>query len=430
MIEVRGLRRGFLSTMAATVVLTAGFVGTAPAALAADVQSKQWYLDAMHAEEIWKTSTGKGITVAVIDTGVNSSTPSLKGQVLKGMDNAEAKGDETDDYTGHGTTMAELIVGTGAGNGLKGLAPDAKVIPYRIGITELQDKEKTNASDVEEAIRAAADSDAQIINASYGSEYSSAAEQEAIKYAQAKGKLFFAAAGNDAKKGNSQDSYPAAYPEAIAVASTDQNGKASEYSQHGSFVDIAAPGSDIPRWCDENFTGYCNGDGGTSAATAIASASAALIWSAHPDWTGNQVLRVMFESAGRNKDWKPGTVSNYLGHGIVRPNANINRGVGKPGDPDISPLTNTRIGGKSATSGTAGTSGASAKPGSTTEPGASTAPGSSQAPEAKPSADGAVAGSDKSADSGSSLGLVIGGVAVVAVVAVAAFLIVRRRRTA
>ncbi|MEU3078035.1 S8 family serine peptidase [Streptomyces laurentii] len=428
MSDVRRLRRGFLSTMAATVVLTAGFVGTAPLAGAADVRSQQWYLDAMHAEEIWKTSTGEGVTVAVIDTGVNPDTPALKGQVLKGKDLTEAKGEETDDYTGHGTTMAELIVGTGKGGGLQGLAPGAKVIPFRISDTEFQNENKVNAFDMEEAIKAAADSEAKVINMSFGNEFYATAVRDAVKYAQAKGKLLFASAGNDAKRGN-KENFPAAYPEAIAVAATNREGRAEGYSQHGDYVDLSAPGADIPGWCDETFKGYCRA-GGTSNAAAIASASAALIWSVHPDWTGNQVLRAMLESAARSDDWEPGTVSNALGYGIVRPNANINRGIGKPGDPNINPLTNEKVGGKSAASGTAGTSGASGKPGATTEPGASTAPGSSQAPEAKPSADGVVAGSDKSADSGSPLGLVIGGVAVVAVVAVAAFLIVRRRRTA
>ncbi len=399
--------------VAATAVLTVGFVGAAPAAAAADVQSKQWYLDAMDAEEIWKTSTGEGIKVAVIDTGVNPSTPSLKGQVLKGMDVSEAKGDETDDYRGHGTTMAELIAGTGAGGGLKGLAPGAKIIPYRVSDTELQNNQKVNAFDEEEAIRAAADSDAKIINMSFGNEYYTTAVREAVKYAQSKGKLFFAATGNDAKKGN-KEHYPAAYPEAIAVAATDREGQVADYSQHGDFVDLAAPANGIPRWCDESFTRYCDGDGGTSAATAIASASAALIWSAHPDWTGNQVLRVMLESAGRGEDWKPGTVSRYLGYGIVRPGAHINRGIGKPGDPGINPLTNKKVGDTSDSS-------------HWTAPSASA---SAQAPESKPTSDAVVAGSSKSTENKSQLGLIIGGAAAVVVVAGVAFVIARRRRTA
>lgn len=413
-IEARSVRRGF-GTVAAVVALTAGFVSAAPAALAADAQSKQWYLEAMNAEEIWKTSTGKGITVAVIDTGVDPSVPSLKGQVLRGKDLAEAKGDETDDYAGHGTTMAELIVGTGAGGGLKGLAPGAKVIPYRISNTELQNNEKVNAFDEEEAIRAAADSEAQIINISFGSEYYSSAVREAVKYAQNKGKLLFSSSGNEAKKGN-KASYPAAFPEAIAVGATGRDGEVGDYSTHGDFVDLAAPGTDIPGYCDRSLTRYCDQQG-TSQASAIASASAALIWSAHPDWTANQVLRVMFESAGRSEDWKEGTVSNYLGHGIVRPGAHINRGVGKPGDPGISPLTNTKVGG-----GTAGGDSSSASS-------APSAPASSQAPKGGAESDAVVTGSSKSTDDGGQLGLIIG-IGAAVVIAAGAFAVVRKRRSA
>ncbi|MFG3509819.1 S8 family serine peptidase [Streptomyces sp. NPDC047821] len=402
-----------LCAAAALVALTGTLVGAAPAAHAADARSKQWYLDAMNAEEIWKTSTGKGITVAVIDTGVDPSTPSLKGQVLKGKDVAEAEGDETDDYTGHGTTMAELIVGTGAGGGIKGLAPGAKVIPYRVSDTELQNNEKVNAFDQEEAIRAAADSEAQIINVSFGSEYYSSAVRDAVKYAQQKGKLLFSSSGNEAKKGNKAN-YPAAYPEAIAVGATGQDGKVGDYSTHGDFVDIAAPGTGIPGYCDKSLARYCD-EQGTSHASALASASAALIWSKHPDWTANQVLRVMLETAARGEDWKPGTVSNYLGHGIVRPGAHINRGLGKPGDPNISPLTNKQVGGNAGSSP------------------APSAPASSQAPTGKPGSDAVVAGSSeetREAEGGSKVGLIVGAAAGVVVLAGAGYALARRRRSA
>ncbi|MER7110946.1 S8 family serine peptidase [Streptomyces sp. NPDC000229] len=411
-------RRGMLCAAAAAGALTVAIGGTATAASITDPQSKQWYLGAMKADDIWKTATGEGITVAVIDSGVNPSTPSLTGQVLKGVDFTGVKGEATDDFDGHGTSMAELIAGTGKGGGLKGLAPGAKIIPYRVADTELQNKERVNAFDMEEAIRAAADSEAQIINVSMASDYYSSEERDAVEYAQSKGKLLFAGVGNGAKKGN-KPQYPASYPEAVAVAGSGPDGKVADYSQHGDFVDIAAPADDIPGWCDQTFTSYCDGDGGTSSATAIASATAALIWSKHPDWTGNQVLRVMFESAARGDDWKPGTVSNYLGHGIVRPGAHINRGLGKPGDPDISPLTNEKVGG-------GGPSGSSASP-------APSAPASSQAPKRKPGSDAVVAGSSEEAqkaDDGGKLGLIIGGAALVVVLAGAAYAIARRRRSA
>ncbi|MFJ2915316.1 S8 family serine peptidase [Streptomyces sp. NPDC087228] len=404
-----GLRGRLLGTMAVAAAWCVGFVGAASSAVAADVQAKQWYLKAMHAEEMWKVTTGEGIKVAVIDTGVNSSTPSLKGQVLKGFDATGADGDEYDDYRGHGTTMAELIAGTGKGGGLQGLAPGAKIIPMRITDTEFQNEHSVNAHDSEDAIRAAADSDAQIISMAFGSDFPGREEREAVKYARSKGKLFFAGVGNNAKKGN-KEQFPASYPQVVGVAATDSNGKVSTYSQHGDAVDIAAPGDGIPTWCDAKFQGYCDSEGGTSQATAITSASAALIWSAHPDWTANQVLNVLFDTAGRG-DWEKGTLSNYLGHGIIRPAVNILKGKGNPGAPDISPLTKEK------------TSGSSASP-------APSAPASSQ-PEKKEKADDAVvAGSSKEKDDGSPLGLIIGGAAAVVVLGGGAFALVRKRRTA
>lgn len=181
--RVRGL--GALAVAASWSVL---FVGVAQPA-AADTQSKQWYLSAMQAEDIWKVTTGEGVKVAVVDTGVNSSTPSLRGQVLKGVDVTGAPGDETDDYRGHGTTMAELIAGTGEGGGLKGLAPGAEIIPVRMSDVSFMSKRKTVIGDMKKAIRAAADSDAQIISVSMADDFSQREEHEAVKYAESKGKL-------------------------------------------------------------------------------------------------------------------------------------------------------------------------------------------------------------------------------------------------
>ncbi|MEV7237320.1 S8 family serine peptidase [Streptomyces sp. NPDC051020] len=404
-----GLRGRLLGVMAVTAAWSVGFAGVGTPAVAADVQSKQWYLGPMHAEEMWKVTTGEGIKVAVIDSGVNPSTPSLKGQVLKGFDATGAGNDEFDDYDGHGTTMAELIAGTGKGGGLQGLAPGAKIIPFRVTDTEFQNKHSVNAHDTEDAIRAAADSDARIISMSMGSDFPGRGEREAVKYAESKGKLFFAAAGNNAKKGN-KEQFPASYSQVVGVAATDSTGKASTYSQHGSSVDIAAPGDGIPAWCDAKFQRYCDTEGGTSQATAITSASAALIWSAHPDWTANQVLNVLFDTAGRG-DWEKGTLSNYLGHGIIRPAVNILKGKGNPGAPDISPLTKEKTSGSSASS-------------------TPSAPASSQ-PEKKEKADGAVvAGSSKEKDDGTPLALIIGGAAAVIVLGGGAFALVRKRRTA
>ncbi|MEU0302271.1 S8 family serine peptidase [Streptomyces sp. NPDC006175] len=404
-----GLRGRLLGTMAVAATWSVGFAGVAaPAAAAADVQSKQWYLSAMQAEEMWKTTTGEGVKVAVIDSGVNRSSPSLQGQVLEGFDATGADGDEHDDYRGHGTTMAELIAGTGAGEGLQGLAPDAKIIPLRITDTEFQNQHSVNAHDTEDAIRAAADSDAKIISMSFASDFPTDGEREAVEYAQSKGKLFFAGVGNNAKE-NNKEQYPAAYPQVVGVSSADRDGKVAEYSQSGNIVDIAAPGNDIPRWCDSTFKSYCDGDGGTSAATAIASASAALVWSAHPNWTANQVLNVLFDTASR--DWEKGTLSKYLGHGLIRPSMNILKGKGDPGAADISPLTKEK------------TAGSTASP-------AASASASSQPGEKDKAEDAAMAGSSAEKNDDSQLGLILGGVAVVLVLGGGAFALVRKRRSA
>ncbi|UTR78701.1 S8 family serine peptidase [Streptomyces cavourensis] len=405
-----------LSALAVAASWSMVFVGAAQPAAAVDVQSKQWYLKAMQAEEMWKVTTGEGVQLAVIDTGVNPKTPSLRGQVLKGLDATGVEGDENDDYSGHGTTMAELIAGTGKGGGIKGLAPGAKIIPMRIGTSEFQKKHSSNVHDWADAIMAAADSDAKIISMSFGSPYSTPKERDAVKYAQAKGKLFFAAVGNDAQ-GRNRDEYPASYPQAVGVSSADKNGKVSEYSQNGNSVDVAAPGNEIPRWCDNSFQSYCDGDGGTSAATAIASASAALVWSANPDWTANQVLNVLFDTAGR--DWKKGDRSAYLGHGLIRPAMNILKGKGDPGDPDISPLTNERTNGSPASPSPSAPAPASDQP-------AQSGKGSE--------ADETVAAGDSKAqasgDDGAPLSLILGGIAGVAVLGGVVFALVRRRGAA
>ncbi|MFE9332752.1 S8 family serine peptidase [Streptomyces sp. NPDC006925] len=325
-------RRRILAGVAAVGAWTACFVGLATNAGAEDVQAQEWHLKAMQAEKIWKVSTGEGIKVAVIDTGVDPTTESLQGRVLPGRDVSGAPGDETRDDVGHGTTMAELIAGSGKGGTLKGLAPGAKIIPIRTNLNGMKgaDKKKEHLG---EAIRAAADSDARIINMSLGGRAPHPSIQEAVEYAAKKGKLLFASTGNDAQKGN-EENWPAEYRDVAAVAATNKAGKVADYSNYGGHTILAGASEGLPEWCDGKKLSYCPG-GGTSSATAIVSASAALIWSHHPDWTSNQVLRVMIKTAGLKGD-EP---SKYLGFGEVRPRMNLLEGKGDPGDPDISPLT-------------------------------------------------------------------------------------------
>ncbi|WP_251060217.1 S8 family serine peptidase [Streptomyces sp. ISL-100] len=382
--------------------------GMAPTAVAADAQSNQWYLDAMRAEEMWKVTIGEGIKVAVIDSGVNPSTPSLKGQVLKGVNaTEEAAGGSTNDYHGQGTTTAELIAGTGKGGGLRGLAPGVKIIPVRIPLLKHDDVPRIN-DPMARAIRAAADSDAQIINISVGNEHTigldTFGQHSALEYAVHKGKLLIAGVGDTAEKGNKAQ-YPARFPEVVGVASSDRGGRATRQSQHGKYVDISAPGEDIPRWCDAEFQSYCDDGGGAVAATALASASAALVWSVHPEWTANQVLRVLFDTADR-EGWVEGTHSYYSGHGGIRPGMNVLDGKGNPGAPDAKLLPDEVM----------------PSPSSPPTPSASAA---SQAPKAKPGGNAVVAGSGEKAEGVGQLGLIIGAAA--AILAGGAFAVARKR---
>ncbi|MFI0981989.1 S8 family serine peptidase [Streptomyces sp. NPDC021093] len=397
--------------LAAAVAWSIGAAVVAPAAVAADASPEQWYLGPMKAEEIWKVSTGKGVKVAVIDSGVHASTPSLQGQVLPGKHfTREGSDTQTDDTNGQGTTTAELIAGTGKGGGIRGLAPGAKIIPFKVRLYKHDERREFMEDSLYRAVKAAADSDAQIINISVGSQHGidmgNFGQTDAFKYAAQKGKLVFAGTGDNAKQGN-KEQYPAAHLEVVGVASVDRNSDPADYSQYGEGdVDLAAPGSGVPRWCDAKFQRYCDG-GGTVAASAVASASAALIWAKHPDWTANQVLRVMFDTASRN--WVTGKRDDHMGHGIIRPRDILLEGKGNPGKPEpgvpaygVWPIPST-----------------AAAP--------TTPPTSPATPTSPPTL---AASSKDTPDSGPSA-LLIGGIAAAALVlAAGAFALVRRRRAA
>ncbi|MFG3286580.1 type VII secretion-associated serine protease mycosin [Streptomyces sp. NPDC048111] len=308
-------------------------------ACAESTREKQWFLDAMKADDMWRTSRGTGITVAVIDSGVDSTNPDLLGQVLPGKDFAQGlPGGEQYDVEGHGTSMAGLIAGTGArggGSGAFGLAPGAKILAVRMpksgDVNQAEGDNRFNAI-APQAIRYAVDHNARVINISLGSVEGSPQLTAAVKYALDKGALVFAAVGNSGDSGNEVE-YPAATPGVVGVGAVGKDLRRTAWSQYGPQVDMAAPGEDMVHPCGGR-TGLCKSDG-TSDATALASASAALIWSAHPEWTNNQVLRVMLNTLGAPTDGSKRNDS--IGYGIVRPRIALET-PGDPGPPDVYPL--------------------------------------------------------------------------------------------
>ncbi|MFB7135846.1 type VII secretion-associated serine protease mycosin [Streptomyces sp. NPDC056237] len=369
----------------------------------------------MKAEEMWKSSTGKGVVVAVLDSGVDPANPDLLGQVLKGKNlEPDVAGDEHTDYDGHGTSMAGLIAGTGQSNGGRGafgLAPGVKILPVRmpdsgVGATQAEGDAKFNRV-APVAIRYAVDRGAKVINISLGAHAGSQQLTGAVKYAIDKGSLIFAAAGNSGDGANTVE-YPAGTPGVIGVGAIGRDLKKTSESQYGPQIDFTAPGIDMVHPCTGG-TQLCK-TSGTSDASAIASASAALIWSKHPDWTNNQVLRVMLNTAGAPTD---GSKRNdYVGYGGVRPRIAL-KTPGDPGPADVYPLPDLAAAEKPSPS-------PSAKP--------SKATGGS-VDDDKP-AGAAPVSDDGSSNTGLWIGLGVGVAALIGVVAAVLAIRSRRRKSA
>ncbi|MHC3464101.1 S8 family serine peptidase [Streptomyces flavovirens] len=313
--------------------------GAAPA-YADTVLSEQWHLTRMQAQEMWRTSTGTDVTVALIDTRVRE-VPELSGQLLPGKDFRGGAAGERNDL---GTTAASVIAGTGKGSGGResafGLAPGAKVLPLEIsdglGTGNAAAQDDAVNTGLAQALTYAANSDAKIISVSLSAGADTDEVRTAVDYVRSKGKLIFAAVGESAIDAP-RVRYPAATPGVVGVTAVDKDLKALKKAGVGTTVDLSAPGEDIISACAGG-TGLCRSRG-TALATALASASAALIWSEHPTWTANQVLRVMVGTAGGPLS---GAVrSDSIGYGVVRPRIAL-KSPGDPGAADVDPIADYR----------------------------------------------------------------------------------------
>src|SRR5919107_4804097 len=204
-------------------------------------RSSQWDLAKIQAPAAWQKSTGADVVVAVIDSGVDASHPDLAGQVLPGVDLVAGTSGVSTDPNGHGTHVAGTIAAlTGNEVGVSGFAPDAKILPIRTQNANGSGLMSTIAT----GITYAADHGADVINMSLGGGAQLSAVTNAVAYARSKGVVVVASAGNSRYYG-SPISYPAADPGVIAVASTDSADHYSSFSNQGTYVDVAAPGSSI-----------------------------------------------------------------------------------------------------------------------------------------------------------------------------------------
>jgi type VII secretion-associated serine protease mycosin len=278
-VAARSVRAG----VAVAVTLAVVFVGAVPAR-ADGTRRDEWYLSTLQVTQAQRITKGAGVVVAVVDQGVSTEHPDLKGAVLAGRDTVAQKNDGHFDPDGHGTAMAGIIAARGrGGSGLLGLAPEAKILPVR---------PSNDTYFAAEGIRWAASHGAKVINMSFaigGSENL----QAAVKEAAVADVVLVGAVGNTGDKGNALE-YPVAYPEVLGVGAVDRTGKVPGFSQHGPQVDIVAPGTDIPSLYLGN--DYRTGRG-TSDAAAIVSGAAALVRAKYPDLSAAEVVQRLTETA-------------------------------------------------------------------------------------------------------------------------------------
>ncbi|MFC5183915.1 S8 family peptidase [Actinomadura harenae] len=287
------------------------------------IRSREWHLAALHVPKAWKRSRGAGVTVAVLDTGVDKHHPDLTGRVVTGPDLTGGTRRPGSRYWGlHGTSMASIIAGHGHGpgdaQGVMGVAPASRVMSLRVtwendDPMRKDDAQVSHARDaIAQGIRYAVDHGATVINMSLGGgkQYydGDSSEEDAIKYAQSKGVVLIASAGNDGAGANRKN-FPAAYPGVIAVGALDRDMHEWKDSNRHSYVAVCAPGVDIVS-ADAD-SGYVVGTG-TSPSSAIVAGVVALLRSRYPSLSPDQVRQALVEGSSARDAASSGSCPGVL----------------------------------------------------------------------------------------------------------------------
>ncbi|WP_369364035.1 type VII secretion-associated serine protease mycosin [Streptomyces sp. CG4] len=318
---------------------------------AKEIKGTPWSLQRVLLDQLWQgTDEGKGVRVAVIDTGVDDKNPQLAPAVDKaaGRDylTKGKGGDPTNDQVGHGTKVAGIIAARPRkGTGFVGLAPNATIIPIR----QNDANSSGNSDTMAQAITYAVSQGAEVINISQDTTKplsGTSALAEAVRKAIAQNVVVVASAGNDGLDGKDKNTYPAAFRGVLAVAASDRNNERASFSQAGTFVGVAAPGVDIASTVPGG--GQCTDDG-TSFSAPFVAGVAALLKEKHPRWTTAQVVTQIEQTAERSVNGH----DDFVGWGVVDPVRAVQEsdisdpssspspdpGLAKAPEPDVAPFS-------------------------------------------------------------------------------------------
>ncbi len=301
----------------------------AAAAPADGIQAKQqWVLNMLNAEAAWSVTRGAGVTVAVIDSGVNPNISDLAGSVITGPDYTGVTTSLSSKNWGvHGTWMASLIAGHGHDGGLSGVigtAPAARILSIRV-IPDRADPhyrkyEREPETDIQQSlangIKYAVTHGAKVISMSIGYSAPSVTVRSALQDAYDHGVVVIASAGNSGgpssgRIGKAPESFPADYPGVISVSAVNAGGVVAGFSSANLSVKVAAPGVSVPA---QGRDGQYWLVSGTSPACALVAGVAALIKSKYPRLAPDLVASALMSTT---TDRPAGGYDSQVGFGIV-----------------------------------------------------------------------------------------------------------------
>jgi membrane-anchored mycosin MYCP len=262
--------------------------------------SVPWAQRQLAPERVWPLTNGSGVTVGVVDTGVDATVPQLRGgTVLRGVDTTKPdRGPADNDCYGHGTFVAGIIAAAPvSGTGYAGVAPGVRILPVRCATTDAPDQEGSLTPEgMALGIRAAVDSGARVINVSASTTEQNPQLAAAVEYAASHDVVLVASAANTAKQGDPV-TYPAAYPSVIAVGAIDEAGQHAEFSQTGPFLSLVAPGVNV-LGLGAGGAGHWQGQG-TSYSAPFVTGAAALVRAYRPSLSAAQVKHRLLTTATR-----------------------------------------------------------------------------------------------------------------------------------